>query len=193
MSIKRRKSVPDPAVHVEYEPDDAHEARHPHLQGLRQDVYYFVRHNPNCTRRDVAAGLGLPNNVATARVKELIDEGFIVEPPGIRKENPSGVRAKVLHVTDRQAGGKPLDRVRIELELTIDYNGVYGVRARVVGGLPQTGNPITTMKKRITVTAPHPDTYMSSLRDEPVTTVSRHELQSGAGDIIDGTLADPDD
>ena len=192
MAIKKSKNVPDPTTKVNYGEDSKHEARHPHLSGLRQDVYYFIQHNPNSTRRDVAKGLGLPNNVATARIKELIDEGFLWEPPNIRKENSSGVRARVLRVTDRREGGHALDRVRVEVELTIDCNGVYGATAHVVGAPLQAKNAFPILKKRITVTAPHPDTYKSSVQKNDVTPISRYELQSGQGDILEGEVLPPD-
>ena len=141
--------------------------------------------NPNCTRVDVARGIQLPNNVATARVKELIDEGYLFEPPGHRKANPSGVSARVLRVSDRPAGGSPLDKVRIEVTLTIDHNGVYGATASVVNGGKQTGKAHSIKKHRITVTAPHPDSYKSATAAQNVSNVSRMETEQYADDIID--------
>lgn len=194
MSIKRRKELPDDTVvTAEYAEDSEKEARHPFLAGLRLDVYRFVSRNPNVTRRDVAKGLDLPNNVATARIKELIDEGFLWEPPGMRKENPSGVRARVLCVTDRKQGGRHLDKVRVEVELTIDCYGNYGVRAHVVDGFMQADNKHTIKKQRFTITAPHPETYKSSMQDDIVTSVSRHEIQATAGDIIEATAVEIDE
>jgi hypothetical protein len=187
MAIKKRSSeARESSTRASYHDDSSTDARHPFLHGLRQDVYYFVQANPNCTRDDVSRGLSLKSSTATARIKELIDEGFIFEPPGIRKENRSGVRAKVLRVTDRQQGGKPLDRVRIEIELTIDCSGNYGARARVVGGDP-TGHPAHVIKKQnVTITAPHPSTYASLFTEGEVVPVSRYELQAHAEDIIEG-------
>lgn len=164
---------------------DRTRARNPFLSGLRQDVYYFVQANPNCTRSDVTKGLRLPHNVSTARVKELIDEGYLFEPPGVRKRNSSGVRAKVLQVTDRPAGGNPLDKVRIEVTLTIDCNGVYGAEATVVGRGHQSGKAYPIKRQRITTTAPHPDAYKSMLNEKNVSTVSRMETETYADDIID--------
>lgn len=187
MAIKKRSSeARENSTHASSHNDSNTDARHPFLHGLRQDVYYFVRSNPDCTRDDVSRGLALKSSTATARIKELIDEGFIFEPPGIRKENRSGVRAKVLRVTDRQQGGKPLDRVRIEIELIIDCSGNYGARARVIGGEP-TGHPTHVIKKQnITITAPHPSTYYSLFAEGEVIPVSRYELQAHADDIIEG-------
>jgi hypothetical protein len=158
-------------------------------------VYQFVSANPNCTRRDVAMDLKLPNNVATARIKELIDEGYLFEPPGITKRNPSGVRARVLRASDRPAGGSPLDRVRIEVVLTIDCNGVYGAEARVIDGGHQATIRHPIKKQRITITAPHPDAYKAILDAENVSTVSRMETENYADDIIDVSyeVIDPDE
>lgn len=194
MAIKKRKNIPDPSIEATERDDNPEtDGRNPILSGLRQDVYQFVKLNPRSTRRDVAQGLGLPNNVATARIKELIDEGLLIEPPGITKRNKSGVRAKVLQISQRPAGGKPLDRVRVEVVLTIDCNGVYGAEAHVVDGQPQTGRPHKILAKKITVTAPHPDTYAAAMDENTVAPVSRHELQHGADDIIDADYIDLDD
>jgi len=195
MTIKKRKNAPRETTEasVRSEEHDRTLARNPFLTGLRQDVYMFVQANPNCTRRDVAKGLGLANNVATARIKELIDEGYLLEPLGERKLNPSGVRAKVLCVSDRPAGGKPLDKVRIEVCLTIDCNGVYGVESHVVGGGHQTGKTHRIKSQRITLTAPHPDSYKALTNAENVSTVSRMEIEKYADNIIDADYETLDD
>lgn len=195
MPIKRRKSLPvEDATEASHHDEDRTTARHPHLTGLRQDVYYFVAENPNSTRDDVSRGTGIKSSTCTARIKELIDEGFLIEPPDIRKENRSGVKSKVLVVSDRAMGGSPLDKVRIEVILTIDCNGVYGATAHVVRGMPQSAATARTIKRqRVTLTAPHPDTYKAATGAEKVMPVSRYELQTHADDIIDGTVTYVDD
>ena len=187
MAIKKRKEPQRETTQARSrsEQHDRTRARNPFLSGLRQDVYLFVQNNPRVTRRDVAKGLSLPNNVATARIKELIDEGYLFEPPGIRKRNSSGVNARVLEISDRPAGGSPLDRVRVEVVLTIDCNGVYGAEATVVGGGHQTGKAHPIKKHRVTITAPHPDSYKAAISAENVSTVSRMETENFADDIID--------
>lgn len=155
-------------------------------------MYQFINANPNSTRDDVSRGLGLKSSTATARIKELIDEGYIYEPQGIRKRNRSGVRSKVLRLTSRKAGGDPLDRVRVELTLTIDYNGRYGVRAKVVDGQPQSDNSVPIKTQRITITAPHPDSYKDALSDEDFGIMSDMERESFGGDIIDAEIIDQD-
>jgi hypothetical protein len=157
----------------------------------------FIGNNPNCTRRDVAKGLALPNNVATARIKELIDEGYIHEPLGVRKRNPSGVNAKVLLVTDQKAGAKPLDKVRVEVELAIDCNGNYYVsEAHVLNSgyiaTPSGAQPNGYRKvkvQRFTITAPRvtpPSRPMYDLDSKPVVSrVTRADLIDTQGEIID--------
>lgn len=201
MPIKKRKTIPtgEDAVTTASSPDEDFktQGRSPLLQGLRYDVYMFIGQNPNCTRADVARGLSMPNNVATARVKELIDEGFVYEPLGIRKMNPSGVNAKVLHVTDQKAGAKPLDRVRVEVELAIDYNGHYYVHhAHVVGGTTKPKGYRLVKRQRFTMVAPRvgkPTKPMYILDDDArVERVSRADLWD-AGEIIEGHVISSED
>lgn len=177
--------------------EDRKKARNVTLQGQHLDVYRFVEANEPCTREDVSRGLDLKSSTATARIKELIDEGYLFEP-GERKLNRSGVRAKTLRTTSRPMGGKPLDKVRIEIALTIDCNGVYGAEARVVDGHPQNSAFTRSIKRqRVTVIAPHPDAYRGSLQasdtDTPMQRVSRMELEAGADLIIDAEATPVDD
>lgn len=136
----------------------------------------------------MSRGIGLKSSTCTARIKELIDEGYLYEPPGHRKANPSGVSAKVLRVSNRPQGGQPLDTVRVEIELTIDCNGVYGARATVVNGRVQTATPHVIKKQRVSLKAPHPDSYKSLLTEEAVARVSRMEVENFGGDIIDAEV-----
>lgn len=187
MPIQKRKALPPPTTHVHDRTaeDDAKGLRSPILQGQHLDVYHFIQTNPNCTRDDVARGIGLKSSTATARIKELIDEGYVMEPPGMRKRNRSGVRSKCLHVTEQKQGAKPLDRVRINVELHVDSMGRYHARAYVIDGWPEQQNTQRIKQTRITMTAPHPDTYRSKIVDDEVATVSKHETQTHAEDIID--------
>ena len=185
--IKKRKSVPDQKVEAteHSHAEDVKGGRHPLLHGQHQDIYQFVKTNDRCTREDISIATGIKSSTATARVKELIDEGFVLEVPGMRKENRSGVRAKVLTISERATGGNVLDKVRIEVVLTIDCNGVYGAIANVVKGKRQASQAFVIAKKRITLTAPHSDTYKSRSSTEKVAHVSRHEAQAHAEDIVD--------
>jgi hypothetical protein len=154
------------------------------LQGLRYDVYLFVRQNPFCTRDDVAKGVGIRTSSATARIKELLDEGLLMEPGSV-KENASGIKSRTLLLSDRPAGGSRLDKVRVEIQLTIDCNGVYGVTARVVRGKPQSGPTKNLTVKRITLTAPHPEVYAGMVSTDEIAAVNRMDTHAHADDIID--------
>lgn len=128
----------------------------------------------------------MKSSTATARVKELIDLGYLVEPPGLRKENRSGVKSRVLQVSARKPGTKHrADKVRIEVKLTIDCNGVYGAVARVIGGRKQAAgvHPIAT--RVLTLTAPPTASYGSILDTSDIAPVSTIETQLNADQIID--------
>jgi hypothetical protein len=161
------------------------------LQGQHLTMYQFIQDNPYCTRDDVARGTGTKSSTATARIKELIDEGLVIEPAGMRKPNKSGVKAKCLHISTRKQGGKPLDRVRIDVKLTIDANGYYHAEASVVDGMPLEGRTHVIKTQRITMTAPHPDTYRSVFEESDVATISRHEI-ANMGDVIDADFIELD-
>ena len=185
MAIKKRSKI-DPSVTKASERNEQpHDARSEVLQGLHLDVYRFIRNNPNCTRDDVSRGLKIKSSTVTARIKELIDDGFIMEPPGMRRANPSGVSAKCLHVTVRPHGGRKLDRVRIEVELRIDSDGNYYADAHVVGGCSPVSRTQDVKRQRITITAPHPDTYKGLQSTATVERITRAEIEAHAGDIID--------
>jgi hypothetical protein len=143
-----------------------------------------VSSNPNCTREDVARGTGIKSSTATARTKELIDEGFLFET-GERSINRSGTSAKCLQASSRKQGGKALDKVRVEVTLTIDCNGVYGARVHVVGGKPSLAIAHPIKSQRYTLTAPHPRTYKDVFDTAPVATLDRMSLEANADDIID--------
>lgn len=156
------------------------------LQGLRLDVYRFISFNPHCTREDVAKGLELKSSTATARIKELIDAGYVFEPQGVRKTSSYGVRSRVLQVTDRPMSGVKNDRVAVEVTLTIDCNGVYGATARVVNGKPQSGRTRPLSAKRLTLLAPPPAVIAAQADHSEVVRESAIDLQLSGDQIIDG-------
>ena len=161
-------------------------ARHPLLTGLRYDVYAFIEANPGCSRADVARGLKLSSSSATARIKELLDEGLIMEPAGVTKRNSYGTRVRCLTISDRGEGSAPLDRVRVRVTLTIDYNGNYGVTAEVIDGNVQVGHAAPILRKDITLTAPPRQSFETALNTEEVVPISAAELRADAELIIDG-------
>lgn len=186
MSIKKRLSLPPASVQTDFSrKDDDFDGRSPELQGQRYDVWQFIRDNPMCNRDDVSKALGLKASTATARVKELIDLGYVVEPPGATKRGRSGVAGRCLVLSDRKASGVINDKVRVEVVLTIDCNGVYGATARVVGGLRQTGVARPILTKQMTLTAPPTASYAASIDPSDVAPVSRLDSQQHANQIID--------
>lgn len=186
MPIKKRSTIPDPSLRADFSRrDNERDGRSPELQGQRYDVWQFIRDNGGCTRDDVARGLSMKSSTATARVKELIDLGYVVEPPGMRKRTRSDVMARCLVLSDRKPGGRVNERVRVEVTLTIDCNGVYGASARVVGGLMQSGKPSPILRKLITLIAPPIDSYEAYINPDTVAPVSRLQLQGEADQIID--------
>lgn len=187
MPIKRRSILPEPeqVVASEHE-DDPSDGRSDDLQGIRLDVYTFIRQNPLCTRDDIARGIDMKSSTVTARVKELIDLGYVYEPLGVRKENrSSGVRVRCLRVTDRLMSGQPNDKVVVEVSLTIDCNGNYGATARVVGGLKQSGKPTTLRTRTMKFVAPPNPRKAAPSTNDKTSRVSRLELQTTVGQIID--------
>ena len=186
MAIKKRKTLPESSLQADFSHKDEESAgRSPELQGQRYDVWQFIRDNPLCIREDVARGLSMKSSTATARVKELIDLGYLIEPPGMTKLSRSGVMSRCITLSDRKAGGRINDRVRIEVTLTIDHKGVYGATARVLDGLSQAGTPTPILRKLLTLTAPPIESYEASVDTSTVATVSRLQLQAEAGQIID--------
>lgn len=189
MAIKKRTKIDSKAFATREEgpTDGGSQAKHPLLRGIAGDVYAFVKNNPRCTRDDISRGLSMKSSTATARVKELIDEGYIIEPYGERKLNRSGVRAKVLVATDRAKGGTPLSRILVAIELTIDCNGVYGVRASIVGGEQQRAGATVIATKKLTIVAPHPDSYSTPSEEGTVQRIGPTEIMQYAADtILDG-------
>lgn len=45
----------------------------------RFKVFMYIADNTNCTRHEISIKTGIPINVVTPRVKELLDDGLIYE------------------------------------------------------------------------------------------------------------------
>jgi DNA-binding MarR family transcriptional regulator len=159
------------------------------LQGVRFDVYNYVDMNPGCTRKEVAKGTGLTMSSCTARIKELIDEGYLYEPIGEKKLSSSGINVRTLIVTDRsqadKADERPL-RVSVTVSLTRDANGVLGAVAELADPQRQTGKATIISSKKISVVAP-PSTPRSAYKQRvKVTEVRKIDLQHDSSLIIEG-------
>lgn len=153
------------------------------LQGLRFDVFQFVKANPGVTREAVARGLGLRAQSATARIKELIDNGFLVE--GDTTKNRSGVSAKQLYVVNEAQHRRPPDKVRIEVLLSVDPSGNYHARAQVVDGNTPTGIARVVKRQKITMVAPNPTEYKHLFTKEDFAVVNPVDTVHNRGLIID--------
>lgn len=185
MTIKRRSILPDPDTIASTALDEPSDARSPDLQGQRLDVYQFVQRNNLCTREDVARGMGLKSSTATARIKELIDMGYIKEPAGMRKTNNSGVRAKCLMSTDRLMSGRVNDKIRVEVILTIDSNGRYGATAKVVGGYRQRGRVTPIVRKLVRITAPPTAAIADAVSPDKLKPMGGVTVDLMSGQIVD--------
>ena len=98
---------------------------------MHHDVYLFVKDNPACTRRDIAKALGLRSSSATARVKELIDRGLLMEN-GTVMDTVSKKRVRALFAPTDFQHKAPRDRVRVIVKLIVDEKGNYHAAAEVV-------------------------------------------------------------
>lgn len=158
--------------------------RNPELRGQKLDVYLFVKKHPYCTRNDVAKALGMKSSTATARIKELIDAGIILEPPRT-VEGSAGVRNKTLYVSDAATHKAPKDRVRVKVSLIVDEGGNYQAKAEVIDGFPQEGKAHVVMTKEITLVAPYPNEYYHEFSAEPLPVVSPENTMKNLNLIVD--------
>lgn len=189
MAIKKRTNIPPPTTNVSPESmydDDETRARNPFLQGLRLDVYHFVLANEPCTRNDVASGLKLRMSSATARIKELIDEGILYEPNGKYKINPSGVKAKLLAVATENVGKAPRDRVVIDVEVFVAPNGWYYAKAAISGRHPDPHQKLQRVAtKQISMVLPRIADIFGTQLNENVSVLPDSSLRDTDGLTID--------
>lgn len=68
-------------------------------ESLRDRVFFIIKDNPNIVRTEVRDMLGLPNNVVTPAIKELVDMGWVVEGPR-RVSMTTHKRGKTLFVSE---------------------------------------------------------------------------------------------
>jgi predicted transcriptional regulator len=68
-------------------------------EALRSRIFFIIKDNPGIVRTEVRDQLGLPNNVVTPAIKELIDQEMILEgaPRLSKTTNKPG---KQLYVAD---------------------------------------------------------------------------------------------
>jgi len=68
-------------------------------EALRSRIFFIIKENPGMVRTEIRDQLGLPNNVVTPAIKELIDQEMVMEglPRLSKTTNKPG---KQLYVTD---------------------------------------------------------------------------------------------
>lgn len=189
MGIKTRKTFPDPTTQATPVDETESRGRNPFLQGLRLDVYNFILANKDCTRADVTKGLSLRSSSATARIKELIDEGLIYEPRGVRKRNGSGVAARALRVSPEGASAAVRDHVQIKVDLFVDTAGYYYAECEVVNGpVLQALEKTKVESKTITVMVDRQEAFAARPMGEKVTPLAHAPANDSKSLIIDGSF-----
>lgn len=154
---------------------------------MHHDVYLFVKDNPACTRRDVAKALGLRSSSATARVKELIDRGLLMER-GTTVDTLTKKTVNCLFAPTDFQHKAPRDRVRVIVKLIVDEKGNYHAAAEVVDEriTPKKVRRHTVMTKEITLIAPYPNEYRSMFIKDKVAVVTARDTMANAKLIIEG-------
>ena len=66
-------------------------------ESLRNRVFFIIKDNPGIVRTEIRDMLGLPNNVVTPAIKELIDNKMVVEG-GPRMSKTTGRIGKTLYI-----------------------------------------------------------------------------------------------
>jgi predicted transcriptional regulator len=73
---------------------------------LKERIVWMIKMNPGMVRTEIRDELGLPNNVVTPVIKELIDAKIVVEG-ATRVSKTTCKPGKTLYITDEW--GKELD------------------------------------------------------------------------------------
>ena len=68
-------------------------------EALRNRIFFIIKENPGMVRTEIRDQLGMPNNVVTPAIKELIDQDMVLEgqPRLSKTTNKPG---KQLYVAD---------------------------------------------------------------------------------------------
>lgn len=167
--------------------DTDQRGRNPTLTGQHHDIYMFVKEHEGCSRREVTAGLALRSSSSTARIKELIDSGLIIEN-GTKVDRISRKSVRTLYAATDYLHKTPKDRVRINVYLIVDEEGNYHAHAKVDGGatLKPHHSSHVVMTKEVVVLAPYPNEYRSKFLKEDLEVVSPRDTLANAKLIIDG-------
>lgn len=77
-----------------------------HNEPLKEQIVWIIKLNPGMVRTEIRDRLGLPNNVVTPCIKELIDNKIVVEGAA-RVSRTTSKPGKTLYITEEW--GKELD------------------------------------------------------------------------------------
>ncbi len=66
---------------------------------LRNRIFFIIKENPGMVRTEIRDQLGLPNNVVTPAIKELIDQEMVLEGQP-RLSKTTNKLGKQLYVAD---------------------------------------------------------------------------------------------
>lgn len=154
--------------------------------GMHLDVYLFVKDNPGCTRRDITTGLALRSGSSTARVKELLDRGLLIERGTVVDPLTKKTVNTLYAPTDYQHKA-PRDRVRINVYLLVDEDGCYHAYAKVDGGqaFDKKKRSTVVLTKEITIIAPYPNEYRSHFVNDLIAVVDPRDTLANTKLIID--------
>lgn len=68
-------------------------------EALRNRIFFIIKENPGMVRTEIRDQLGLPNNVVTPAIKELIDQEMVLEGQP-RLSKTTNKLGKQLYVAD---------------------------------------------------------------------------------------------
>jgi len=68
-------------------------------EALRNRIFFIIKENPGMVRTEIRDQLGLPNNVVTPAIKELIDQEMVAEGQP-RLSKTTNKLGKQLYVAD---------------------------------------------------------------------------------------------
>jgi len=66
---------------------------------LRDQIFFVIKDNPGILRTEIRDKLAKPNNVVTPAIKELIDDGLVIEG-SIRASRTTGKNGRTLFIAD---------------------------------------------------------------------------------------------
>jgi hypothetical protein len=159
--------------------------RNPALTGQKHEIYMFIKDHPGCTRGDVSRYTKIKSSTCTARIKDLIDLGFVAASKQRRTKDKSGISVETLYALDDALHKKPRDKVLVTVKLFVDEAGRYHAAAKVLGELPVSGVLHSVMEKDVTVYAPYASEYKYKFMDDPAAEVPVSDTLRNVDLIVD--------